>query len=438
MVSLDIATRLLLSFLRSSWQQMAVNLLPRELLDEILGNNLGKKDLSCASLVCPAWRPSAQRYLLSRVSVIGEGGTQEFEDFRLFLHACPHVRDLVRHLTLRGTRYSKPQISANMVAALLSQLSALRTLHLWQVRFGPSYGSNADQGLYHLEQLKLSRTGGYDSPESVLQLLGLFSNIGELYVRDQIHVAFHGLPSRAANPSEFFRFVHDLPIPCHLSVASVHLQDLKDDTEDFWTEVLRHTRTSQTLQSFVHDSQQPSDFIILSPLRLSSIALQLVHGAGSSVTHMTLGTREDLPFDTLDLLATQYASDAMHGALSSLTSLCSLTLRLHLMQHYRHFPTRATAWRVLLTLLSAFAPRNLHALELHLHTDGGDFLAFPCFDAWWCDEAVDLHALEPQVLAFHDLRTIAFRGAHGLSCDERRRITQELPELARSGLVRFS
>ena len=175
-------------------------------------------------------------------------------------------------------------------------------------------------------------------------------------------------------------------------------------------------------------------------LRLSSVALRLLHGAGAHITHITLGTREDLPFAALDALDAQYASDGMRAALASLVSLRALTLRLHLMQHYRHFPTRATAWRVLLSLLSTFAlgGRTLHELELHLHTDDADFLRFPCFDSWWCDEAVDVRALEGRVLALREVRSVVFRGAHGLSRSEKRRIAAELPELERLGLVAFS
>ena len=119
---------------------MAANSLPPELLDEILGNIQGKKDLCNASLISPVWTDPSQRYLLARVSVAAQGGAQEFEEFRLFIHKNLHIRCHIRHLQLRGAPSTKPQVNADLISVLLCDLYQLETLHLRQVRFGPAGG----------------------------------------------------------------------------------------------------------------------------------------------------------------------------------------------------------------------------------------------------------------------------------------------------------
>ncbi|KAH8103526.1 hypothetical protein BXZ70DRAFT_905446 [Cristinia sonorae] len=115
-----------------------INIFPREMLDHVLVNleQGWTSSLCAASLVCTAWRASAQPILLQHIEMDMDVPYLNERSLLRTLHSSTTLRRLVKKLSIQS-RYSRRSLNAVKLYLILRSLPRLQYLELSYVRWEP-------------------------------------------------------------------------------------------------------------------------------------------------------------------------------------------------------------------------------------------------------------------------------------------------------------
>ncbi|KAJ3535860.1 hypothetical protein NM688_g6919 [Phlebia brevispora] len=166
---------------------MAIESLPREIVDYVVTNLSQKRDLSSVSLVSSYLSASARPLLFADLCLSCDPSepNNALHSFIAFLSSSHDICDFVHSLTLQTKQSSSgsslPLVSFKLISKLLSKLLHLKDLHLKNIGFCWHDGvpTDAYQARYSLQRLSLTNATGEDD---IAPLLEMFKTIGELTI----------------------------------------------------------------------------------------------------------------------------------------------------------------------------------------------------------------------------------------------------------------
>ncbi|KAJ3555571.1 hypothetical protein NM688_g2503 [Phlebia brevispora] len=448
----ELASKGLITFENAAEYRLAITMpidtLPHEIITKILRKLARKQDLSSVAQVSSYFLVSARPLLFSdlRLSVHPHGATDRYDAFITLLSSSPAICDLIHNLTVERQNYERQWMSISLyisfeaLGTILSRMQKLKSLCLRGVRL---YWNDRPSDILHAQHT-LSRLSLIESTQEsdTAPLLEMFRSIGELTIINEFHTGRMFEWQEQNQSLEAFDDIFGTSIAPHVEVSSLRIDSNTTNTA-FFTQLLLRTRVTHTLTSF--------DFLCdLLPMELpsSSLIFDFLKEVGPRLQRLTLSTGDRgrmyhtyIKLTPADVQA-DYASDVMRAKLSALTGLQSVAIRLvHRERSGPDYDEEAPWFCSLMTLLASF-PTSVRRVELsfcNMQFATTRYLAYQAgLGPFWTSKQIDLHALQPMLQRYTDLEAVVFHSSNGMESAEKRRITSELPELARSGLIQFA
>ncbi|PSR83457.1 hypothetical protein PHLCEN_2v5729 [Hermanssonia centrifuga] len=408
-----------------------------DLIDLIVANLASsKKDLSSCSLVSAAWLPCVRPYLFSTIRVSQTDSallSEHISKFLAFISSSPFICGYIRGVCFSRDDRPDPGLAMNsqVVSSILSLLPRLHTLRFINMVFdGHAIGILFPMPSHKLRLLEfqLILEDSYTT-EDVLDVLGIFSHIGELRLssRGSLHAGYGAADSIKVFPPAVAHPPYNLVVSKF--VVKDHLSSYQPLIERLFR--TRTIRTVESLEARVLGNQTPDwDVLVF-------------------MTNQMKATLQHLSLDPVLFVA--FHDWFYPGYLETFNFICQVIPTL---PHLRSFSLQSEVSsdaRVFSDIWSLFGsavsrlPSSTRHVRLMLNPRAQDGQMYGDGHSQvsdiWSRDGLDWEPLRAAFDRFGKLETATFATGAAHVCVDRRRdleaIQRELPDLDRKGVLQY-